>query len=68
MNPTHRVAQAKPIEGNSFWSISGKIIPPMLPAVMAIPVALPRLTRKKCPTEAIHGVLMREPPMPLRTL
>jgi len=47
MNPKMRVAQAKPTLGNSLCSIKGKIMPPMDPEVMAIPVALPRLRRKK---------------------
>lgn len=68
MNPRIRVAQAKPTFGNSRCSINGKIMPPMDPAVMAIPVAFPRLTRKKCPIEAMQGVLIRQPPMPFSTL
>ena len=62
MNPNMRVAHAKPTVGKSRWSINGKMIPPMDPEVMAIPVALARLRRKKWPIEAMHGVLMRQPP------
>jgi hypothetical protein len=68
MNPRIRVAHAKPTVGKSFWSMRGKIIPPIEPEVIAIPVALPRFTRKKWPTEATQGVTMRQPPIPLRTL
>jgi hypothetical protein len=62
MKPRMRVAQAKPTMGKSLCSIRGKIIPPIEPEVIAIPVAFPRLRRKKCPMEATHGVLMRQPP------
>lgn len=47
MNPRIRVAQANPTSGKRRWSIRGNITPPMLPEVMAIPVALPRRVRKK---------------------
>lgn len=67
INPRILVAHAKPSMGKSLCSMSGKMIPPILPEVIAIPVALPRLTKKKCPIDAIHGVLMRAPPKPLRT-
>lgn len=53
--------------GISFWSIRGKIIPPMLPAVMAIPVAVPRLRRKKWPMLARAGVFIGQPPNPFRS-
>lgn len=68
MKPIIRVAQANPTMGKRRWSIKGKTIPPMLPEVMAIPVAFPRRARKKCPMEATHGVLIKQPPIPLRTL
>lgn len=68
MNPRIRVAQAKPTAGNRRWSIRGKIIPPILPDVIAIPVALPRRRRKKCPIDAIHGVLIKHPPIPFNKL
>lgn len=68
INPKIRVDHAKPTLGRSLWSMRGKIIPPKEPEVMAIPVALPRLTRKKWPMDAMHGVLIRQPPMPLSTL
>jgi len=47
INPRILVAHAKPTVGKSFWSMRGKIMPPILPDVIAIPVAFPRLTRKK---------------------
>jgi hypothetical protein len=47
INPNMRVAQANPTTGKSLCSINGKMIPPMDPEVMAIPVALPRFRRKK---------------------
>jgi len=47
MKPMIRADQAKPTIGNSRWSINGKMIPPIPPAVMAIPVALPRFFKKK---------------------
>jgi hypothetical protein len=62
MKPRMRVAHAKPTVGKSLCNISGKIMPPIEPEVMATPVAFPRLRRKKWPMEAIHGVLMRHPP------
>ena len=62
INPNMRVAQANPTVGNSLCSSSGKMIPPMDPEVMAIPVALPRLRRKKWPMEAMQGVFIRQPP------
>jgi len=68
IKPTIRIDQAKPTVGRRRWSMSGKTIPPMLPDVMAIPVAFPRFTRKKWPIEAMFGVLIRAPPRPLRTL
>jgi hypothetical protein len=68
MNPMILVAHAKPSMGNSFWSINGKMMPPMEPLVIAIPVAFPRLRRKKWPIDDIHGVLMKAPPRPFKTL
>ena len=62
INPRIRVAQANPTAGKSRWSISGKMMPPIDPEVMAIPVAFPLLRRKKWPMDAMHGVLIRHPP------
>ncbi len=47
MKPMMRVDQAKPIRGKSDCSIRGKMMPPRLPPVVALPVALPRARRKK---------------------
>lgn len=68
INPKILVAHANPTVGNSFWSINGNMIPPIEPAVIATPVAFPRLARNQCPIEAMQGVLMRQPPIPFRTL
>ncbi len=68
MNPRILVAQAKPTDGKSLCIINGNMIPPIDPDVMAIPVAFPRLAKKKWPILATQGVLMRQPPRPLRTL
>jgi hypothetical protein len=68
MNPRIRVAQAKPTAGKRRWSMRGKMTPPILPDVIAIPVAFPRRWRKKCPIEAIHGVLIKHPPIPFNRL
>ena len=62
MDPRIRVAQANPTAANSLCSISGKMIPPIDPEVIAIPVALARLRRKTWPMDAMHGELMRHPP------
>ena len=68
MNPRIRVDHAKPTNRNNFSRIKGKRIPPIEPEVIAIPVAIPLFWRKKWPIEAIQGVFMRQPPIPLRTL
>jgi hypothetical protein len=47
MNPRILVAQAKPTIDKSFCSMRGKMMPPREPLVIAMPVALPRLLRKK---------------------
>lgn len=47
IKPKILVDQAKPTMGKSLCSIRGKMIPPMEPEVIATPVALPRLRRKK---------------------
>jgi hypothetical protein len=44
--PTIRQLQGNPTSGISFWSINGKIIPPMEPPVQAMPVAFPRRVLK----------------------
>ena len=67
IKPKILVAQAKPTVGKSLCNVRGKMIPPMEPEVIAIPVAFPRLRRKKCPIEAMQGVLIRHPPMPFST-
>jgi hypothetical protein len=46
MKPRIRADHANPTRGKRLCSIKGKIIPPMLPEVMAIPVALPRRRKK----------------------
>jgi hypothetical protein len=47
MNPRILVAHAKPTIDKSFCSMRGKMMPPREPLVIAMPVALPRLLRKK---------------------
>lgn len=68
MNPRILVAHANPRAGMSLCSMSGKTMPPIEPLVMAIPVAFPRLRRKKCPMDEMQGVLRKAPPRPFRTL
>jgi hypothetical protein len=46
IKPIIRQVQAKPTLGMSFWSMNGKIIPPIEPPVQAIPVAFPRPVKK----------------------
>jgi hypothetical protein len=67
MNPRMRVPHANPTIGKSLCNMRGIMIPPIEPEVMAIPVAFPRLRRKKWPMEAMQGVLIRHPPIPFRT-
>ena len=64
MNPMIRVAHPNPILGISDWSIKGKTTPPIEPPIAAIPVAAPRLARKKWPIAEIDGVKMRDVPDP----
>jgi hypothetical protein len=45
-------------------NINGKMMPPMEPPIAAMPVAAPRLAKKKCPMDEIDGVKMRELPVP----
>ena len=65
-NPWILVAHAQPTFKKSDSSISGKMTPPMEPPVVAIPVALARLARKKCPMAATAGVTIRDVPAPPR--
>jgi len=44
--PTMRQLQGNPTSGINFWSMNGKIIPPMEPPVQAMPVAFPRRVLK----------------------
>lgn len=61
--------QSQPSDGfeKRLLSIRGATIPPIEPPALAIPVANPRRSRKKWPTEARHGVNKREQPVPLST-
>ena len=45
----------------------GKAMPPTDPPAAAMPVALPRFSRKKCPTAEMAGVKMSDVPSPPRT-
>jgi hypothetical protein len=54
------------MRGRRDWSMRGKMMPPMAPPVAARPVAVPRRTRKKWPTEEMAGVKMSEVPEPAR--
>ena len=47
--------------------MSGKIIPPTLPPVVARPVAAARLRRKKCAIEEMAGVKIKDVPRPAAT-
>jgi hypothetical protein len=46
INPKIRILQASPREGSVRRSTKGKIMPPIPPALAAIPVASPRRTKK----------------------
>jgi hypothetical protein len=65
--PRMRMAQAQPTFANRDSSMSGKMTPPRLPAVEAMPVARPRRTLKKWPMAAMEGVKRREQERPDRT-
>ncbi len=67
MNPMTLVAQANPILGIKDCKMRGKRMPPNAAPPAAIPVALPRPTRKKWNTAAIEGVKTRAVPRPPRT-
>src|SRR3569833_855848 len=66
MEPRMRIAQAQPTFSKRLCSMSGKTTPPAPPPVAAMPVAKPRLARKKCPTAAMEGVKSRAEAIPLR--
>jgi len=59
-----RVAHLNPTLGKRRCSTRGKIIPPMLPPVVARPVAAARLTAKKWAIDDMAGVKMRAVPKP----
>ena len=66
MKPMIRQAHGKPMVMKRCCSRRGNRIPPMLPPVVAIPVAEPRETRKKWPIAETAGVKTREVPRPPR--
>lgn len=67
VKPRALVAHAKPAEVNREESINGKKMPPSDPAQLAIPVANPRRTLKKCPMVPIATVDNSEVPRPPMT-
>lgn len=67
MNAMIRVAHAKPTLGNNCCRANGKMTPPSEPPAAAMPVALPRFTRKKWLAAAKAGVKIRLEPMPPST-
>lgn len=67
MKAMMRVAHSKPTLGNNCCNASGKMTPPSDPPAAAMPVALPRFTRKKWLAAANAGVKIRLVPRPPRT-
>ena len=65
--PRTRHVHANPTLGMRDCMTKGKMTPPTEPPAAAIPVALPRPLRKKCPIAETAGVKMREKAMPAIT-
>ena len=59
-----RTAQRYPTRGKSRWSMSGKMIPPIEPPVVARPVAAARRIMNQWAMAPTAGVKIREEPMP----
>lgn len=65
--PLILAAQPNPTLGKSLCKANGKMMPPSEPPAAAMPVASPRLSRKKWPTAESEGVRMSDAPMPPST-
>ena len=65
--PTARTAHGNPIDGARYMIISGKMQPPMPPAVHAMPVARPRLLLNQCPMAETLGLKSIDAEMPPST-
>jgi hypothetical protein len=68
INPMIRIAQGKPRLSARLEIKTGKIIPPMPPAVAAMPVARARRLRNQWDMQATLGVKTIDEEIPPRTL
>jgi hypothetical protein len=55
------------MDGARYRIVSGKIIPPIPPAVHAMPVANPRFSENQCPIAETLGVNSKDADRPPRT-
>jgi hypothetical protein len=67
MEPRTLVLHAKPSLGRRDCRMSGKMMPPTPPAVVAMPVAKPLRALKKCAMQPYDGEFRKAPPRPPRT-
>lgn len=67
MKPMIRIVQEKPMTGARYSVISENMIPPMPPAVQAMPVARPCLLENQWPTVETLGVKRKHADTPPRT-
>lgn len=66
MKPMIRIVQGKPTCGTSLSNKMGKMMPPTGPAVVTMPVAIPRRFENQCPTVARLLIHMQEEDKPPR--
>ena len=67
MKPMIRIVQGKPMIGARYRMISENMIPPMPPAVQAMPVARPCLLENQWPIVETLGVKRKQAERPPRT-
>ena len=67
MKPMMRIVQGKPMTGARYRVISENMIPPIPPAVQAMPVARPCLFENQCPIVETLGVNRKQAERPPRT-
>jgi len=67
MNPIIRIVQGKPMAGARYGVINENMIPPIPPAVQAMPVARPCRLENQCPIVETLGVKRKQAERPPRT-